>query len=45
MKCMNFETCAKIKTAVIVDNSVTKNKGIYKDSIGQFNTKQVYAYI
>jgi hypothetical protein len=22
-----------------------KNKGIYKDSIGQFNTKQVYAYI
>jgi hypothetical protein len=39
MKCMNFET------AVIVDNSVMKNKGIYKDSIGQFNTKQVYAYI
>jgi len=46
MKCMNFETCAKIKTAVIVDNSVTKIQGhIYKDSIGQFNMKQVYAYI
>jgi aspartate/tyrosine/aromatic aminotransferase len=45
MKCMNFETCAKMKTAVIVDNSVMKNKGIYKDPIGQFNMKQVSAYI
>jgi len=45
MKCMNFETCAKIKTAVIVDNSVMKNKGIYKDPIGQFNMKQISTYI
>ncbi len=44
-KCMNFETCAKIKTTVIVDNSVTENKGIYKDPIGQFNMKQIFAYI
>jgi hypothetical protein len=45
MKCMNFETSAKIKTAVIVDNSVTKNNSIYKDPIGQINMKQVSAYI
>jgi hypothetical protein len=45
IKCINFETCAKIKTEVIVDNSGMKNNGIYKDPIGQFNMKQVSAYI